>query len=668
MAKLIKDTSLKIQNLSAVEVERIEPLDLMRLFRTVWYGKWTILFTTWVAIALGGYYAFAIAQPQFAATATLRVETDNEPMVDMAAAVAGFGVDQASINTEVAILRSEHLLAQVVDQMDLIRDPEFNRYLTPVPALSLTSFRTRLRNALSGQADIAPEPSAIMEKTIQNLRNAITAGTQRDTYIFQITATTGSADKSARIANTLAQIYLADQVTAKHGATETAVTWLSERVYDLQLDLQAKETAINDLITTARVHDDAVLDALSRQSIETGQRLAEARRALAQGTASVVSASGQPATPTRDTQRLTSQIAALEIFQTSLTDQLTAQSAGLIQLQQLRREADATRVIYETFLARLQETRIQRGLQNPDSRILSLANPGQYVAPRKMLILAIAALLGGLAGLGWVLARHALQTGFNDASSLTDATDLPVIGQIPKMPLRRRGQLLDYLHSKPASAAAEAIRNLRTSLLSADDSKLPQVILSTSSIPGEGKTTHSVALAQNLSGLGRSVLLVDADARQSAFHHHFLQHAAIGLDAIIAGKATLEHSVVHDSRLNADILTAPKTLQNPADIFFDVAFATFMAELRNRYDHIIIDAPPVLPVPDARLLSQHADVVIYAVAWRRTPAHLVQAGVQELINLNAPIAGLILSQIDTRKMRQTSGAYFGGYGTVYYQN
>lgn len=675
MANVIIDAPPGGKPLSAVTLEQIAPLDFLGLLRALWHGKWTIAFTTILAVLLAGYYAFAVATPHYAATTTLQMAPTPGPMADIVPLPGAAGTDQTRINTEIAILQSDRLLGQLVIQHGLLHDPEFNRHLIPVPALSVSGLRTRIRDTLTGQPQPAPDPQAIFEKTVENLRDAITAGPQRDSYIFKITATTEAPAKSAQIANALAQLYLADQVAAKHGATEAAVTWLSDRVSQLQIDLEAKETAINALITRTPVQDGAALDALSRQAIDTGQRLAEARNALAEArNRATATARMSPATASdarhenTDITRLTSQIAALEMFQTSLNNQLAAQSEGQIRLQQLHREADATRVIYETFLTRLQDTQIRRGTQNPDSRVLSPANPGRYVAPRKLLILIIAALLGGVAGLVWVLVRRSLRTGFDDARALTDRMGLPVVGQIPLMPLRRRDQLLTYLRDKPASAAAEAIRNLRTRLLLDNPSAPPQVILCTSSVPGEGKTTQSICLAQDLSRLGRKVLLIDADARRSAYQDYFQKHAPGSLAQVVLGRVPFQEAILRDPRLDADILCSAQMARSPADLFFGAAFKAFMSELRATYDHIILDAPPVLPVPDARLLAPLSDAVLYTVAWRTTPEKLVEAGIMELRSLHVPITGLVLSRIDMRKARAAGGAYYADYNRAYHQN
>ncbi len=675
MVKLIDAPALKVQNLSAIEVERIEPLDIQGVLRTIWHGKLTVLIIATLFIAIAGYYAFAVATPQYAATATLKIETDGNPLADPALPTVGFTTDKGNLNTEVAMLQSRHLLEQVTETLGLRADPAFNRYLTAIPKWSVTGIRNRLRDLLSGQETTPPDAHAMHEKTIDNLASTLTVRSVRDTYIFEITATTGNPDKSSSIANALADAYLDDQVSAKQAVTARTFDWLAARVYDLQLELEDKERTINDLVVANRANDAEALDALSRQSMETRQRLRDVQRArgdaetkLSTMAATVTNA----ALPDRqrlqaEIQRFANQETALKVFQNDLEAQLAAQSAGLIQLQQLQREANATRVLYETFLARLRETSVQRDLLHADSRVLARATTGKYVAPRKVLIILIAGALGLTLGILLVLIRGGMRKGFATANMLADKIGVPVMAQIPRLPLRKPGRLLDYLNAKPASATAEAIRNLRTSLLLADPGKVPQVILSTSSAASEGKTTQSIALAHNLAGLGKSVLLVGADVRQPSFAR-YLDCTSRDLGPVIRGDMALDQAISRDARLAADILPGLPTAQNPADQFASANFASFIAKLRNTYDFIILDAPPVLPVPDARILAQYSDAIIYAVRWNKTDQRHVIEGKRALADVNANITGTVLTRVDMRRLHQFGGVHIGHYGKAYYQS
>jgi len=357
----------------------------------------------------------------------------------------------------------------------------------------------------------------------------------------------------------------------------------------------------------------------------------------------------------------------------AIETQIENQSVELIKLRQLQREAEASRLIYEFFLGRLKETSVQQGTQQADSRIISRAVvPVKASAPRKSMVLVLAAMLGLLVGAAMILLREMRQTGIRTADQLEKLTGMTVIGQIPMIPARRRSNVLKYLVDKPNSAAAEAIRNLRTSLLLSDIDNPPKVFMSTSSLPGEGKTTQSLALAQNMAGLGQKVLLIEGDIRRRVFNEYFDIKEKRGLLAVLSGAAELKDVVTHVDELGADVLIGEKSATNAADIFSSQKFRDFLKASRKAYDAIIIDTPPVLIVPDSRVIGQSVDAIIYTVKWDSTSRVQVREGLRMFETVNLRIAGLVLSQINPKQMKHYGyggeyGAY-GAYGSKYYHD
>ncbi|MEM9787944.1 MAG: CpsD/CapB family tyrosine-protein kinase, partial [Pseudomonadota bacterium] len=260
------------------------------------------------------------------------------------------------------------------------------------------------------------------------------------------------------------------------------------------------------------------------------------------------------------------------------------------------------------------------------------------------------------------------QNTFRLAEDLEARTGYSVLGQIPAIPIRKRSGMLKYIIEKPNSAASEAVRNLRTSILLANLDRQPQIIMTTSSVPGEGKTTLSISLAQNFASMGEKVLLIEGDIRRRVFREYFDIKSTNGLLSVLSGEATLDSAVVHDQQLQADILVGEKSNVNAADLFSSKRFSAFLKELRGKYDRIIIDTPPVLAVPDARVMGQSVDTIIYAVKWDSTTHRQVQEGIKSLEAVNLRIAGLTLGQIDKRGMRKYGyGADYGNY-EGYYEN
>jgi uncharacterized protein involved in exopolysaccharide biosynthesis len=239
-----------------------DEIDLMELFRALWRGKWLIVLTAFLAALLGGYYALGVAEPQYRATAQLTLSTE-----------------QAALNTEIEIIKSRRILGKLVDALDLTRDPEFNPALEPPSALAQA--RGALAGLLTGPDDGGGAPDGYKksprDKAIDALRNKLSASVQRDTYVFDISATTGDPEKSARILNTLADIYLQEQIAVKFEATEQAVAWLSTRVTELEADLREKE----DILKTARAETELIspeaLEGLNLQAKTLRERLGEMR-------------------------------------------------------------------------------------------------------------------------------------------------------------------------------------------------------------------------------------------------------------------------------------------------------------------------------------------------------------------------------------------------------
>lgn len=696
-----------------------DEIDLMALLGTLWRGKWIIAGCAALLMLIGGFYVFRVAVPKYQASTTLALELRSENVVDLESVVSGVSTETSAINTELEVIRSSGLLEKLVTELSLNADPEFNSALQPEPEFSLGKLKALIRTAVSPAAEaeepgtgLSPEEKE-MNRTVAAVRDAISASNQRNTYIFQISAKTEDEMKSALIANTLARLYIQDQIDVKFQATENAVAWLSERVIELEAELKQREEAIKDLRSETDLVNAEALQALNQQAKDVRDRLADSRtsaalliarlenlRSLQQGddlSAMAAAVSDQTLdrlvsraetdSATRDLfedrfsllvtreenalERAEQQVAALEASYARLQEQIEQQSADLVRLQQLERETEATRTLYETFLTRLKETTVQRGLQQADSRVLSKATPGTYVEPRKSRILALCLILGAMIGAGIVLVRQMMHNGFRTPEDLEAATGHAVFGQIPKMPLRRRGSLITYLNDKPTSAAAEAIRNLRTSVLLSDIDQSPQIIMSTSAVPGEGKTTQSISLAHNLAGLGKKVLLIEGDIRRRTFAEYFdFGDSPGGLVSALTDKRPLEELVVRAPGMDVDVLRGEKASINAADLFSSDRFQEFLQELRQTYDYIVIDTPPVLVVPDARVIGQFVDAVIFSIAWDRTSKTQVTEALRQFESVGIRVHGLVLAQIDPKGMKRYGyggkyGAY-SAYGKGYY--
>jgi len=688
-----------------------DEIDLGKLLLTLWRGKILILLTGLVALFIGGFYAYEVAVPVYTANATVALESREQQVMDIESVVTGLGGDQSTINTEVEVIRSRGLIEQLVLDMDLLSDPEFNSQLRPAPAFSVGQAVNLVRELISGPPEPKPMPSerAVLDRTMDAVLNAISVSNIRQSFVFQITVVTQDPVKSAALANRLAALYINDQIAVKFDKTEQATLWLSERVGGLQVQLETAQAKLKDFSSNTDLINAEALIALNRQIKDLRDRrmdmLAKSNAAndrieklqatrqgdpdafakiardsaLDQALARLKAgrAGGQQAFDTRaealmiranlEAERSRAQLAALEASIVDVSTRIETQSGELVELEQLQREVEASRLLYEAFLGRLKETSIQQGIQQADSRVLSQAVvPTVPSAPRKSMILALSLMLGLMSASAALLVKEMTQNTFRVAEDLEAYTGYSVIGQIPAIPARRRKKVLKYLVEKPNSAAAEAIRNLRTSMLLANIDNPPKVIMSTSSIPGEGKTTQSIAIAQNLSGLGAKVLLLEGDLRRRVFSQYFDRPDQKGFLSVLSGDVALEEALVHDAELNADILFGEKSPINAADLFSSARFSDFIAMLRDNYDYVIIDTPPVLAVPDARVIGQSVDAILYTVKWDSTSHRQVLDGLKSFEGVNVKVSGLVLSQIDKRGMKRYGyGDSYGAYQSYY---
>ncbi len=704
---------------AAVE-DAADEIDLLELISALWRGKWWIALFTALALLAGGFYVFRVAVPTYVSEAVVALQNREAKVVDLESVVSGLAGDQATINTELEVLKSRNLATRLVKALALTEDPEFNPYLREKPRFSLGAAIGAAKELVLGPAEELPPPTEqrVLDVTVDNLQRALDISSTRQSYVFKIKATTTDPEKSARIANKLAELYILDQLEVKFEATERATKWLSERVAELKTQLEAAENKVKEFEQSTDLVGPEALAALNRQLKDMRERLDAARRAAAaarerlarlqaarkSGDAQLMAQASDDRTLARlaasdaaaseagrqafmarfdqlilrartDAERAEAQADSLARSIKELEARIERQSSDLVQLEQLKREAQAARAIYEYFLGRLKETSAQKGIQQPDARIISEAVvPARPASPKVTLIMALSGLLGMMAGSGLVLAREMMHNAFRTAEELEAATGRVVLGQIPKIPARKRLGVIDYIVDKPTSAAAEAFRNLRTSVLHSNVDRPPKVILFSSSIPGEGKTTDAVSLAHNLSGLGKRVLLLEGDVRRRTLGNYFKAEGRPGLVSVVAGDASLDEAILHSDRLGIDVLLGEKASVNAADLFSSDRFRELMAQLRERYDYIVIDTPPVLVVPDARVIGQHADAILYTVKWDDTPKGNVLQGLHMFDMVNLTVTGLVLSQIDPRGASRYGyggkyGSYYGYYSAKgYYDN
>ncbi|MEM8791606.1 MAG: polysaccharide biosynthesis tyrosine autokinase [Pseudomonadota bacterium] len=716
---------------SLFEMDEIDRsgLDFSTMLQGIRRRKWSVAAVIAASLALAVWYLSSVT-PLYPSMAAVVLDTNDDQVIDIQSVSTGLSSNYFQINTEVEVLQSRRLLGRLVDDMRLVEDPYFNASLRRADDSDPSWLSSALEAVGFKRAEAKERPEVPPEvqrnQTIDTLGKRLQVDNIEATYVFELSIATPDRQKSADLINKLAELYILEQLEAKFDATQAATTWLSGRVADLKISLERAEAKVEAFRATTQLVSEEELELESRELKELRDRadqyiveadetqvkldlVIEARAGqevdrITELLASprVTRAANQIAAIRGDTEqarqrrtlamtnfwnevenqliqlrqqrdRLRSQAEASGPAVAEFEARIDQQGKDLVILRQLVREAEASRLIYEHFLARMKEISVQEGIQSADARVLSAAIPARGASfPRWGQTLILALMLGGIAGSGLAVWREARSSTFRSAEDLEKATGFRVMGNIPRAPVRRRRDLLNYVIKKPSSSLAESVRDLRTSLLLADIETPPKVIISSSSVPKEGKTTLTVLLAQNSAALGKKVLVVECDLRKRTLDAYFSgEKDRRGLISVLYGEAAFEDVVIHDDLAGFDVLPGEESPVNAADVFSSQQFSDFVETMREQYDFIIIDTPPVMAVPDARLIAMLGDALIYSVAWDRTSRDLVRAGLHQFREVDVPMLGLALTQIDVGKASKYGYGGFGQYyrvGKGYYQN
>jgi exopolysaccharide transport family protein len=333
---------------------------------------------------------------------------------------------------------------------------------------------------------------------------------------------------------------------------------------------------------------------------------------------------------------------------------LAEQNIGEVSLRERTRDAEASRQLYEALLTRYREIAAQSGIEQPDARIVSRASiPTKPSSPKPALNLIIGLLLGAALGALAVLIVEMLEQSFRTPEDVQNKLNLTCLGQVPFLDRRTRtvdGELLtpeSFVLKRPLSAFGEALRSVRAGAFFSSPDRKVKVLAVTSALPDEGKTTTSISLARISALAGSKTVLVDCDLRRRSATHCIGLEVEKGLTEVLFRTATLNDVIQKDPGSGVDIVPLAQAEFTPRDLFGSDAMRSLIEALRARYDVIILDSAPVLPVSDTRVLASVSDSVLMVVRWGKTPAPIVRNAIDQLRAHGASIAGVVLSGVES---------------------
>ena len=368
---------------------------------------------------------------------------------------------------------------------------------------------------------------------------------------------------------------------------------------------------------------------------------------------------------------LQNELEIVSIRQNSLTSSLKKiqqQTGGdreaEVGLRALEREASANRVLFETFLTRFKETTSTQGMDEANARVISEAEvPLLASFPKKTLLLSISILGALFFAIVLAVVLEKLNPGLKSPEQIDQFLHLPTLGIIPTITAQQEAH--DYVLHKPHSYLTEAVNSLRVSLMLLNPAEQVKSLLVTSAVPSEGKSTLAMLIARVSAQAGQKVVLVNADFRLPTIEQK------LGIDSTQPGLTDLllQHSLPIKDILLQDEKTGMKILSrgmssyiNPADLFASKRMQQIMDELKEDYDLVILDSPPIMAVTDSRVLSSLVDKTLFVLSWDSTPRKVAKAALHQMAQSGTNnIAGIILQKVDLNQYSRSDSGYYYHY-------
>ncbi len=583
-----------------------QPEDYLRAF---WLHKGIILLTVlvfWLTTA------FTMAQKPniYDATARLLIEADRaHPMEfrEMTPYVDPY--DPSFLRTEYEIITSPPILQGVVELMNLAVLPPFSR----------ADDRTSM---LKGMILVQPV---------------------RGTRLVDIVVSGEKPELVAHIANSVADTYTRFNLERRQEMTSGGASWLKDEVAKMEGKMRSDQMGLQ-----AFREKYTSLDFGEETQNAVLQRLQDLNNAITGTKKERIEAEGKYREKHPLVRELYAKEMQLQMALMEQEEQATEMNRLSIQYSALVRQAKTSEEVYNVLLTRMKELSVQEGLQTNNVKVVSYAKvPKEPVSPKRQQASAVAVVMGFLVGCGLTILREALAKTLRNRKDFDRILQIPFLGHVPAIQTKRRhtGKERLLLLTDPHAPAAEAIRSIRTTLDFMLPAGQPHVLVLTSALPEEGKSLISLNLAMAFQEIGKKVVLVEADMRRPTLQ----QILSLQPEPSLSGYLQVEKSPWELVQIPLGgppipVIPAGSTPAQPADLLASPRMQELRDALKQQYQYVLFDTPPVLVAADTTVLVKLADATVYVVRAGRTHRDVVLAGKQRLVDVGAHLIGGILNR------------------------
>lgn len=713
---MIAVTQDGIDRWQAPAVRDDDEINLLEYWQILRDRKWLVVAVAGTIFVLALVFTL-LATPIFRASSSLQIERDTIKVVDVGGLTPTEApMDRDFYQTQYELLQSRSLALRVIQDLKLVQHPEFEK--------TIEAIDKRLAKQDSNAA--APAKIQARERAlIDPVLGALTIEPVRNSRLVRINFDSPDPGLAARVANAWGDAFIASNLEHRFDASSYARKYLEERLAQLKGRLEDSEEQLVAYASQEQivsVGEDA--PSLSAQNLsELNASLARAQderirteaawtqAAIGSGLGlpqvvdnqliqtlreqrSLVSAEYQEKLRTfkpeyPDMQRLQGQInetdrqvdAEIANIRASIKAQydaaraqetlLTARIGGLkgdvldlqsrsIQYNILKREVDTNRELYDSLLQRYKEIGVAGNVGTNNISVVDRAEvPESRHSPVLSRNLAIGLLLGVFAGVLAAFLLHHLDRSIHSPKALEALAHRPVLGVIPRL---AEGMTPATASADLRSPFSESYRSVRTALQFATKHGLPHSLLITSPGAREGKTTTALELARNIAQLGRRVVLIDADLRNPSIHRLLGVSNAVGLSSILSGATDASAALQAGKDSNLSVITSGPLPPSPPELLAGDALPALLETLRQRFDTIVFDGPPVLGLADAPLLAHHIEATLLVAAAETTRSDALEGALQRLLAAQAHVLGTLLTHFDLKG----KGAGYGYGGYTYY--